>query len=144
MSITVELTGFKELGEQLAQFPAKFARRALARSVYSGAAILRTKAREKAAAIGLKDEGKLIKSIRLRKLRRRDWRTTAIYGLYHGKGGFYGKWYERGFKKPSGNRTQRPHMRPALDENVQEITDAIRKRMAEEIEKLWPHTVRRF
>jgi len=144
MSMTVELHGFKEMADQLVQFPAKFARRALARSVYSGAAILRSKAKEKALAIGLKDKGDLVKSIRVKKLRTRNWKTSAVYGLYHSKRGFYGQFYERGFDNPSGKRTQRPHMRPALDENVNEITEAIRKRMAEEIEKLMPHLVKRF
>lgn len=143
-AMTIQLTGMKELGDQLAQFPAKLARRGLANATRAGAVILRTKAREKAAAIGLKDKGTLIKSIRIKKLKTRDWRTTAVFGAYHGGKGWYGALYERGFKKPSGNRTQRPHLRPALDENVQEITDAIRKRLAEEINKMMPHLVKRF
>jgi hypothetical protein len=128
----------------LAQFPAKLGRRGLANAARAGAAVLRTKAREKAQAIGLRDEGNLVKGIRIKKLKTRDWRTTAVFGAYHGGKGWYGALYERGFKKPSGKRTQRPHLRPSLDENVQEITDAIRKRLAEEIQKMMPHLVRRF
>jgi len=148
--VTFEIKGMKELGDKLAQFAPKLARRGLARSVYAGAAVLRKKAREKAAAIGLKDSGTLVRSISLRKVKVPNWQTTAVYGAYHASTPYkkkaaktgaksrapYGMWYERGFKNPSGGRTQRAHMRPALDENVQEIAEAIRKRLAEEITKL--------
>jgi hypothetical protein len=150
MTITFEVKGMKELGDKLAQFAPKLARRGLTRFVHAGAVVLRTRAREKAAAIGLRDDGTLIRSISIKKLKVPNWQTTAVYGAYHASGPYkrkaaktgrksrapYGMWYERGFKNPSGLRVQRPHLRPALDENVQEIVEAMRKRMAEEIEKL--------
>jgi len=132
--MTMELHGFKELERELLKFSDKLARRSLARAVSSGAAIVRTKAREHARARGLYDTGNLVKSIRIRKMKTRNWRTTAIYGVYHGSKGWYGALHERGYR-PGGGTTfvQNPHLRPALDENTSAVIQAIRDRLSKEI-----------
>ncbi len=130
-----EITGLKELERELLQFPDKLARRSLARATAAGARVVRDEARAFARTIGLYKTGALVKSIRTKKERTRDWRTTAVYSVSHSGKGWYGSLHERGFH-PGGGETlvQNPHLRPALDNNVPKIIDAIRTRLAKEIE----------
>ncbi len=129
-----EVTGFKELERELLQFSDRLARRSLARATAEGARVVRTEARLIARAIGLYETGALVKSIRVKKERTRNWRTTAVYSIGHSGKGWYGALHERGFH-PGGGDTfvQNVHLRPALDQNVHRIIDAVRIRLAKEI-----------
>lgn len=149
MSMAFEIQGMKELQDELVKFPDKLARRSLARATSSGAALVRDKAREKAKQIGLKDDGVLIRSIKMRKARSKNWKHEAVYQVYHSMTEYmkqishltnesyvlnYGAVYERGsWQKPTGKRVHRPHLRPALDENVPTIIEAVKQRLAKEI-----------
>ncbi len=129
-----ELTGFKELERELLQFSDRLARRSLARATAAGARVVRDEARAFARTIGLYETGALVKSIRTKKERTRNWRTTAVYSIGHGGKGWYGALHERGFHPGGGDKfVQNPHLRPALDNNVPKIIDAIRTRLAQEI-----------
>ena len=134
MSMTFEIQGMKELQDELVKFPDRLARRSLARATSSGAALVRDKARENARARGLYDTGALVKGIRIKKVRSRNWRYEAIYSVYHSKKGWYGALHERGYN-PRGGTTHvvNPHLRPALDENVPTIIEAVKQRLAKEI-----------
>jgi HK97 gp10 family phage protein len=130
MSVSFEVTGFKELEKSLLEFGPRLARRSLARAVSSGAIIVREEARLKARSHGLYKTGALVKSIRVKKLKTHNWRTTQVYGVSHSKKGWYGSLYEGGFKDPQRHK---PHLRPALDENTTKIINAIRSRLEKEI-----------
>ena len=141
--ITFEIKGLKELERELLQLPDKIARRSLARAAAAGARIVRDKARENARAIGLVDSGALVKSIRIKKVRTRNWRTTQIYGIGHSGKAWYGRLYEYGFKEPVGERRHRPHVRPALDENAEQVANAVKSRLEMEIMKIQAHGIAR-
>lgn len=142
-AITFEVKGLKELERELLQLPDKIARRSLARAAAAGARMVRDKARENARAIGLVDKGRLVKSIRVKKKKTRDWRTTQIYGIGHGGKGWYGRLYEYGFKTPVGERKHRPHIRPALDENAEQVAQAVKDRLDAEIRQIQAHGIAR-
>lgn len=143
MTVSFEVTGFKELQKSLMQFGPRLARRSLARAVSSGAAIVRTEARLKARSQGLYKTGNLVKSIRIKKLKTRDWKTTQIYGIGHSGKGWYGALFEGLFKDPQRHR---PHLRPALDENQTKIINTIRLRLEKEIKvmRFERHTGQKF
>lgn len=82
------------------------------------------------------------------RVRTPNWRRESIYGVYHSMTPYlqrvthlsgeryvfnYGAAYERGFISPAGERKHRPHIRPALDENIGEVIEAVRNRLALEI-----------
>jgi len=134
MSMTFEVQGMKELQDELVKFPERLARRSLARATSTGAALVRDKARENARARGLYVTGTLVKGIRIKKMRTRNWRYEAVYEVYHSGKGWYGALHERGYN-PGGGTTHviNPHLRPALDENVPTIIEVIKQRLAREI-----------
>lgn len=140
--ITFEVKGLKEMGDKLAQLPGKIARRALAAATLQGANVIRTAARE-AAPTGTKTykdwrgkthrPGTLKKfGVVSKKLRPRDWQTTALYGVGFSKRAFYGRWIERG-KDKKHHQAARPFVVPRLEEKRDEIVQAIKSRLGEEI-----------
>jgi HK97 gp10 family phage protein len=140
--ITFEVKGLKEMGDQLAQLPAKIARNALAAAVREGANVVRTDARAR-APVGIKSykdyrgkmhrPGLLKKSgVATRKLRTPDWRTTALFGVGFSKLGFYGRFIERG-KNRLHHQAPQPFVVPSFEAAVTRVIDAIKARLGLEI-----------
>ena len=140
--ITFEVKGLKEMAAQLEQLPAKIARRALAAATLQGANVVRTAGRE-AAPVGTKTykdyKGKIHRPGTLKrfgvvskKLRPRDWQTTALYGVGFSKRAFYGRFYERG-KNRLHHQMPRPFVVPQLEAKRDEIVQAIKNRLGEEL-----------
>jgi hypothetical protein len=143
--ITFEVKGLKEMGDQLAQLPAKIARRALAVSTFAGARVIREAGRS-GAPVGTKTykdwrgrthhPGYLRKfGVVAKKLKTKDWRNTVIYGVGFSKRGYYGKWYERG-KDKKHHQAAKPWIVPLLDPMREQIVEAIKARLGEEIRKI--------
>ena len=143
--ITFEVKGLKEMGDQLAKLPGKIARRALAAAVREGANVVRAQARM-SAPVGTKTykdwkgrshrPGFLRKSgVISKKLRSKDWQTTALYGVGFSKRGYYGKWIERG-KSKKHKQEAHPFVIPALEAKAEETVQAIKRRLGEELGKI--------
>ncbi|MCJ7564823.1 MAG: HK97 gp10 family phage protein [Candidatus Aminicenantes bacterium] len=143
--LTFEIKGLKEMGDQLAQLPGKIARRALANAVRQGANIIRDAARAK-APVGTKTykdyrgkthrPGLLRKSgVISKKLKTKDWQSTALYGVGFSKRAFYGKWIERG-KAKKHRQAPAPFVVPTLDEKAPDVIEAIKERLGSELEKI--------
>ena len=138
--IDFRIDGLKELEQQVLQLTPRLARRALARSAFAGAAIIRNEARKNARALRLRKTGNLVRGIRVKRVKTPNWRTTAIYGVGHSRKGWYGALHERGYH-PRGGKTKvhNPHLRPAFDENLERAANAVKERLDRAIRELWPH-----
>jgi len=133
--VDIKIRGLQELERELQQLPAKLARKALRKGARKGAAQCRDRARAKARQLGLQSSGALVKSIKIKTKRARNW-GEAIVGVGYGERGWYGRLYEYGFKSPSGDRTQRPAIRSAFDEASKEIATYVADAVWEELKKI--------
>lgn len=148
----ISVTGFQELKALLEQLPARVARNAVARAVYAGAVIVRNDARTRVTV----KSGKLKRSIRIKRKRARRGSFEVIYSVYPKE--FYGHFVELGTKahdikpknkgivalgkdgrlgklvKHKGSKAK-PFLRPAFEENVPRIIEAMRVKLKEGIER---------
>ena len=140
--ITFEVKGLKEMENVLVQLPGKIARRALATAVLEGANIIRDQARA-SAPVGTKTykdwkgrthrPGLLRKrGIVSRKLRPREWQSTALYGVGFSKAGFYGRWIERG-KDKKHHQVPRPFVLPLLEALKEKVVEKIKSILGREL-----------
>ena len=142
---TYEIRGLKEMGDELSRLPGKIARRMLAASVRKGAVLIRTEARA-SAPIGTKTykdyRGKTHRPGLLRKygivhkkLRPKNWQTTALYGIGFSKRGFYGRWVEKGKNK---KHRQEPHpiIVPAMERRAIEAIEEIKNELGIQLDLL--------
>ena len=133
--IDIKIDGLKELERELSELPDKIRRRAMSRGVSQAATLTRRFAREKARELGLESTGDLIKALRAKRKKSGN-RDVVIYGIGYSGSGWYGRLYEYGFRKPVGDRTQRPVLRSVLDQRGEEIAYAIKARIWDQIVKI--------
>ncbi|MBI4800634.1 MAG: HK97 gp10 family phage protein [Desulfarculus sp.] len=136
MSAVINLKGFAELAANLESLPVKLARKYLRQAVLAGAVVVRSAARENAPVgsmphyVGKKkfgvlaQPGNLRKTVVARSSRGDPWHR-AVYQVGVNKRGFYGKFSEFG----TSNMSARPWLRPAFDGNIQQVIEAVRKKL---------------
>lgn len=144
MADTRNLTGFKELAENLKKLGPKLAKNGLRSATSAGAAIIRNDARARAPV----DTGELKKDIQIK--RERDTQGgelfRALYSVYTRSGkrsrlsgkarnvdkdSFYWKFQEFGTAKQAAQ----PYMRPAFEANKDAAIDRIGEKLDEHIQK---------
>jgi HK97 gp10 family phage protein len=150
MADEIRVSGFKELESNLKALPLRLARNVVARATYAGAVVVRDAARKNAPV----KTGKLKKSIRIKKRRSRRGSTEIVYAVSPQV--FYGHMVEKGtpphvikakFKKAMGKDGKfglivkhkgakaKPFLRPAFDDNIPRIIDAMQAKLVQGIER---------
>lgn len=150
MANEIRVSGFKELEANLKALPLRLARNVVARATYAGAVVVRDAARKNAPV----KTGKLRKSIRIKKKRSRRGSTEVIYTVFPKE--YYGHIVEKGSgphiikvktKKALGKYGKfglivkhpgakaKPFLRPAFDDNIPRIIDAMQAKLVQGIER---------
>ena len=141
MAEAVRIDGLKELGEALKGLRLDMAQKAARQAVAAGAGVVRAQARKNAP----KDTGNLEKAIVMK--RKRNTNLTEQYGVSVrvgkksdvtrakqgkgalGKDAYYARFLEFGTVKMPA----KPFLTPALSQNVQKATEAMKTRLAKRI-----------
>jgi HK97 gp10 family phage protein len=141
MAETVRIDGLKELGEALKGLRLDMAQKAARQAVAAGASVVRAQARKNAPV----DTGNLQKAIVMK--RKRNTNLTEEYGVSVrvgkksdvtrakagkgalGKDAYYARFLEFGTVKLPA----KPFLTPALSQNVQKATEAMKTRLAKRI-----------
>lgn len=140
----VKVQGLLQLGEAMRGLSADMAGKVARQAAAAGASVVRKAARAKAP----KDTGNLQASIVMKRMAETDLtaeyvvtprrgKTRDVKAAKAGKGAlgkdaFYARFQEFGtVKEPA-----QPFLRPALEQNVQQATDAMAKRLKQRIEKV--------
>ena len=141
MAETVRIDGLKELGEALKGLRRDMAQKAARQAVAAGASVVRAQARKNAPV----DTGNLQKAIVMK--RKRNTKLTEEYGVSVrvgkksdvtrakagkgalGKDAYYARFLEFGTVKLPA----KPFLTPALSQNVQKATEAMKTRLAKRI-----------
>lgn len=160
MSLTVQVSGMKELGAALQALDQKLSAKIARRAVARGAGIIRAEARARARAQGLVNSGALVKNIALKRQTgtARTW-TEYHVGVRHGKelrnakkiqirgqdgktrtiyenDPFYWWFWEFGHQNAFlRRRVARPFLRPAWEAKREAAAQMIRDTLAAELLK---------
>lgn len=143
MGNVTNVSGLRELGEALRGLSQDMALKASRQAVAAGASVVRKAARQAAP----KDTGNLEKAIVMKRKRftniteeynvairvgkRQDIKNAKAGKGALGKDAFYARFLEFGTVKMS----PRPFLGPALEANVNQATEAMKKRLAARIER---------
>lgn len=143
MGNVTQVSGLRELGEALRGLSQDMALKASRQAVAAGASVVRKAARQAAP----KDTGNLEKAIVMKRKRftniteeynvairvgkRQDIKNAKAGKGALGKDAFYARFLEFGTVKMS----PRPFLGPALEANVNQATEAMKKRLAARIER---------
>ena len=138
---TFSITGLADLEKRLQDFPDKLARNVLRKAMASGAAVIRDEARRLAP----KDTGEMARDIMIKRAKQTKGSNGFEYQVFVRTGkksrlagkkrnvsrdSFYWRFQEFGTSKMPAH----PFMRPAFDAKKEAAVEAIRDRLAAEIE----------
>lgn len=156
--IELKLTGFKELGDRLANLGPKLAARGLRATALAGALVVRDAAKQTTAwsdRTGLLRKNIIVGekrgqgfasrqstySVKVRNAKAQKYTNTAtnrrlrrVGKKYQVEGtAFYGRFLEYGTSRMSA----RPWLRPAFDQSVTQAIEAMRARLGQAVEDAW-------
>lgn len=124
---TFRVEGLSELNRRLEAVPRNLAIRALTSALSAGARVILREAKANAP----RRTGALFRALRVRTARSREHQGRDAF-VYFGKRTFYGRFHERGTVKMAA----RPFMGPALEAKAQEAVEAVRDRLARQLDRL--------
>lgn len=124
---TIRVEGLAELEARLDRLPRNLATRTLTAALSAGARVILREAKANVP----RRSGALFRALRVRTARSREHLGRDAF-VYFGKRTFYGRFHERGTVK----MTARPFMAPALESKAQEAVEAVRDRLARQLDRL--------
>lgn len=149
---TFKIEGVEALNKQLMEFPEQVQLRAMRQMLYAGAAVVRDKARpnvyrapkaywqrmydkiSKAGNRRLFEPGWVAKNISIRPKKGSRYR---VYQTYLRGRAWWGRFIEYGFTLHGVKHPAMPFLRPALFDNIERVTEAMKIKLSEFITKYY-------